>query len=51
MSMDAGALLLAAGMVVAGVVWLVRLEGRINVTDARFQDILRRLDHIDTKLS
>jgi hypothetical protein len=27
--MDAGALLTAAGMVIAGVVWLVRLEGKI----------------------
>ena len=50
MSIDATAFLTAAAMVVGVVVWLVRLEGRINVTDARFQDILRRLDHIDTKL-
>jgi hypothetical protein len=63
--MDFGSLLGAsatiAGMLLAGVVWLVRLEGRINVQNAR-QDatdkrvdgledrILAQLDRIESKL-
>ena len=48
---DAGTVL--AGLVtgVGVVVWLVRLEGRINVTDARYEDIVRRLERIDYKLN
>jgi len=34
---------------VLGIVWLVRLEGRINVTDAQFEDIIRRLARIEAK--
>lgn len=29
--------------------WLFRLEGRINVTDARYDDIIRRLERIEYK--
>lgn len=34
---------------IAGIVWLVRLEGRINVTDSRFADIITRLARIEAK--
>lgn len=47
--MDSGAIVAAVGLVVAGTVWLVRLEGRINVTQAMFADIIRRLDRIEHK--
>lgn len=36
--------------VIGAVVWLVRLEGRINVQDERYREIERRLSHIDGKL-
>lgn len=36
---DAGVALAGIAMAVGGVVWLVRLEGRINLGDARWQDI------------
>jgi len=35
--------------IVPGVVWLVRLEGRINVTDSRYAEIIRRLERIEKK--
>ena len=46
---DPQTVLMAGGMAVAAIVWLVRLEGRINVTDARFLDIIARLDRIEKK--
>lgn len=49
MTLDVQTLLLAAGMTVGAIVWLVRLEGRINVTDARYQDIIDRLRRIESK--
>lgn len=36
--------------VIGAVVWLVRLEGRINVADARYADIVGRLARIEQKL-
>ena len=38
---------LVAVPVVCGLTWLLRLEGRINVTDARYAEILNRLDRIE----
>lgn len=32
---------------VLGLVWLLRLEGRINVTDTRYAEILGRLQRIE----
>lgn len=60
MSIEPGTLLMAAGMSVGAIVWLVRLEGRINVTDARLEesnnatetrqkDIISRLERIERK--
>lgn len=46
---DPQTILLAGSMIIGAVVWLVRLEGRINVTDARFLDIIARLDRIEKK--
>jgi hypothetical protein len=40
-------MLIAGGMAVAIVVWLVRLEGRVNVTDARYMEIIKRLERIE----
>lgn len=45
MPMD-GTLLTAGGMVIGAVVWLVRIEGRQNVIDARFSDLKTDLDEI-----
>ena len=50
MSIDAGTLVAAGGMVIGAIVWLVRLEGRINVTEAQFAEILRRLDRIESRM-
>jgi len=47
MSVDVGTILAVAVPCVLGIVWMVRLEGRINVTDARFEEILKRLDRIE----
>lgn len=34
---------------VAGLTWLLRLEGRINVTQSQFVEIIRRLERIENK--
>lgn len=47
MSFDSGTILSGFMMLIGGVVWLVRLEGRVNVTSAQFEEILRRLDRIE----
>lgn len=39
MTLDPGAVLMAGGMAIGVVVWLVRLEGRINLGDTRFGDL------------
>lgn len=39
MDMDPAAILTGIGLGVGGVVWLVRLEGRINLTDDRFASL------------
>jgi hypothetical protein len=48
-TVDTSTIVALAGMAVAGLVWLVRLEGRINVTEARFTDIIDRLARIEAK--
>jgi outer membrane murein-binding lipoprotein Lpp len=37
--MDAGAAVAGAGLVVGGIVWLVRLEGRINMGESKVSDL------------
>jgi len=49
MTIDLGTFAAIAIPTVLGIVWLVRLEGRINVTDAQFEDIIRRLARIEAK--
>lgn len=49
MVLDGGTVLAAAALAVGAVVWLVRLEGRISVTDARYADIIERLARIERK--
>ena len=39
MNIEPGTLLTAGGMAAAAVYWLVRLEGRLNVSDARYDDL------------
>lgn len=46
---ESGVVLSAFAMVIGVVVWAVRIEGRINVTDTRFSEIIRRLDRIEKK--
>lgn len=50
--MDSGTMLAAGGMALAGVVWLVRLEGRINVnekvSDEKFLTIQNDVSEIKT---
>lgn len=50
MTFDLSTFLAVAVPLVGVVVWMVRLEGRINVHDARYGDILRQLVRIETKL-
>ena len=35
--------------VILAVTWLLRLEGRITLTDARYLEIIRRLERIEMK--
>lgn len=44
--MDSGAVLTASGMAVAAIYWLVRLEGRIDLNDARYNDLKNDLKEI-----
>lgn len=39
MTVDAGAVFTGVGLVIGAVVWLVRLEGRVNLSDSRFADL------------
>jgi len=50
MSIDPGAILTGIVLIVGAIVWLVRLEGRINLNDSRHEDITSRLIRIETKL-
>jgi hypothetical protein len=50
MTIDLGTLVAIAVPSVGAIVWLVRLEGRINVNDSRHDDIIGRLARIETKL-
>lgn len=49
MQIDPNTLVAIAVPTVLGIVWLVRLEGRINVTDSRYLDIINRLARIEQK--
>ena len=49
MTFDGTFVLTAFALVIGGVVWLVRLEGKIHVTDAQFTEIIRRLDRIERR--
>ena len=49
MQIDGTTFVFYAVPVISGIVWLVRLEGRINVTDSRYLDIISRLTRIETK--
>lgn len=49
MTIDLGTFTAIAVPTVLGIVWLVRLEGRVNVTDARYMDIISRLVRIEQK--
>jgi hypothetical protein len=48
MQVDAGAVLTGGALVLGGVVWLVRLEGRVNMTAAIFERLEKRLE-VDLK--
>jgi len=50
MAIDPGAILTGIVLIVGAIVWLVRLEGRINLNDSRHEDITSRLIRIETKL-
>lgn len=50
MQIDLGTFIAIAVPSVGAIVWLVRLEGRINVNDSRHDDIVERLKRIETKL-
>lgn len=46
MEIGAGPILTAALAAVGGVIWLVRLEGRQNVTESRFTDLRATVEEI-----
>ena len=50
MQIELGTLIAGAIPVIGAIVWLVRLEGRINVSDSRHEDIIGRLKRIEYKL-
>jgi hypothetical protein len=50
MTIEIGTLVTVAVPTVGAIVWLVRLEGRINVADARHEDIVDRLERIERKI-
>jgi hypothetical protein len=35
------------GAAISALIWLLRLEGRVNLTDARYQEIIGRLERIE----
>ena len=49
-AMDPGTILAGVALIVGGVVWLVRLEGRVNLNDSRHDDITNRLIRIENKI-
>lgn len=49
MQIDNASFALIAVPIISGIVWLVRLEGRVNVTDSRYMDIISRLVRIENK--
>jgi len=48
--LDYSAILTAGGFVVAGIVWLVRLEGRINVLGSRADSTEKRVDGLEERI-
>jgi hypothetical protein len=48
--LDYSAILTAGGFVVAGIVWLVRLEGRLNVADAKLASMEKRVDGLEERI-
>jgi len=49
-AMDPGTILAGVALIVGGLVWLVRLEGRVNLNDVRHDDITNRLIRIENKI-
>lgn len=50
MTIDLSTVIAIALPAVGAIVWLIRLEGRVNVEDARYEDIIGRLERIEAKL-
>lgn len=48
--MDLSAVLTAGGMAVAGIVWLVRLEGKHNVLKALYDGLKERVDGLEERI-
>ena len=46
----AGTALTAVGMIVGFIVWLVRLEGRQNVSDAKHEAMEKRVDSLEQRI-
>lgn len=46
MNLDVGTVLSGVVAVIGGIVWLVRLEGRVNLSDDRFQSLKLDLHEI-----
>ena len=46
MPFDAGTAIAGVGAAVGGIVWLVRLEGRINLGEERFANLKSDIDEI-----
>ena len=50
MTVTAEQIVLVGVPLVLGLVWLIRIEGRVNLGDARYGDITSRLIRIENKL-
>lgn len=50
MTIDSGTVLAGGALLVGGIVWLVRLEGRQNMSDARYVDLKADLSEIKLDL-
>ena len=49
MTFDPSSVIAATGLLLGGLIWLVRLEGRVNVTDWQYREIISRLERIERR--
>jgi len=50
MNLDPDSYLPPLMVIIAGIVWAVRLEGRVNSADQRFKDLKEDIDYIRERI-